>query len=262
MCKVALTALTALTSQNNQEVYLMMKFKIDKPNVLRGFGKKLKQIPFATANAMNGTGKQIVTALQSEMRSVFHQPTRYTTNSLRLKYAKKTKLEAEVVFKDAAPGRVSAGDYLKPQIKGGDRVAKPFERWMQRAGLLRPGEMLVPGKDAPLDSYGNVRRGMYPQIMSQLRLGHDRYSWSTDSKRSKKNVSRSGKFFWADGHRGLPRGIYRRRGKRLALIFLAVGHARYSPIFDFDGVARRKANEVWRDEFAKALRNAFATAKR
>jgi hypothetical protein len=132
--------------------------------MLRDLGTN--QVPFAAVAAMTRAAQAAKTDLTAAMRTSFDRPTRWTLNSLFLEPATKAKPQAAVFFKDDAPRGVPAGRYLKAQILGVPRVLKSHERLL----AMRPGYIVVPGKWAEIDAYGNVSMGQMRAIMAQLNL--------------------------------------------------------------------------------------------
>jgi hypothetical protein len=88
------------------------------------------------------------------MKRSLDRPMPYTLNSLYLQRATPANQQARVWFKDFAPKGTPAGKYLMPQVHGGERSDKRFERSLQRAGYLQRGKQLVPasGIRSRLDS--------------------------------------------------------------------------------------------------------------
>jgi hypothetical protein len=133
-------------------------------SMLRDFGRN--QVPFAAVAAMSRTAQAVKADLVAGMASAFDRPTRWTLGGLYVEPATKAKPEANVHFKDRAPGGVPAGKYLRAQILGGQRALKSHERLLG----LRPGYIVVPGKWAELDAHGNVSMGQLRAILAQLNL--------------------------------------------------------------------------------------------
>jgi hypothetical protein len=123
---------------------------------LRSFPGKANR---AAKVALNKTGKAIKEEMGKEMTRVFDHPTRYTINSLKLTPAKE-RPEAKVWFKE--PDRMQQ-HYLVPQVEGGPRKLKGFERGIG-IGDLYPTSFARP------NLYGNVSAGKIRQIMSVLGL--------------------------------------------------------------------------------------------
>lgn len=129
---------------------------------VKEFEKLLKTVPGkaerAAVVALTKTGQAIKKEVQREMTARFDKPGRYTLNSLQLDPATKARREARVWFKE--PGRMQQ-HYLVPQVEGGPRKLKGFERGI---GL---GE-LTPAMGARMTGAGNVSPGQIRQIMSVL----------------------------------------------------------------------------------------------
>ncbi|WP_405120729.1 hypothetical protein [Pseudomonas leptonychotis] len=241
-----------------------------------------EQLPFAAALALTRTAQGVQEELRAEMEVAFDRPTRATLNSLYVQPATKAKLEAKVFIKDGR-SRNSAGNivgregvwgkgraaskWLAPQIYGGQRNKKGFERRLERSGVLAPGQYVVPSDSTRLDSYGNVSQGQLNKMLSGAGAlsgaGYD--ANATDSDRSQAKGNR--RFFLVrKGSR--PIGIAERLGYgegsqnniRMALAF--VKRPTYGKGFDFFGVAERAAKDLLPIEFEKALAQALATRRR
>lgn len=215
-----------------------------------------KQWAFTTAIAMTRTGVRIKGAEQDTMRRVFDRPTDFTVNSVYLSPATPSKLEAEVFFKDWAPKGRAAGKYLLPQVHGGERELKGFERALQHAGWLPPGRFLVPASGAALDSHGNVSRGLIVKILSQLGANPSGANETLKLRKRRNATQQRGRYFYGDpGHHG--RGIWERIsfafGSAVNPIFIEVRkRPTYTVRFPFFDVGERVAGEAFTDEFARA----------
>ncbi|MDY0013863.1 MAG: hypothetical protein RBS40_13340 [Rhodocyclaceae bacterium] len=105
-----------------------------------------KQAGRAAEQALDRTAYAIRKDEKDEMRKVFVSPVPYTINSLKVTPTRGHNMVAIVGFKE--PERM-AQHYLIPQVEGGKRKLKGFERGVDM------GEM-VPGQSVKLDRYGNV----------------------------------------------------------------------------------------------------------
>lgn len=224
-----------------------------------------KQVQFATAKALTQTAKNVQTAVVREMETAFDRPTPYTLRSLFLKPAKPAELVAIVGLKDRAGSKAAMPpvELLAHQFRGGGRAWKGLERYLQRAGLIGAGEFVAPGAGARLDAYGNMSRGQIAQLMSQLRIGIDPYQHASKSARSRRNVKKAGRVFWARGNARdahLPRGAWIDAGPSVGLrpLLLVVSRPSYRRRIDLERIAR----EVVAREFAPAFNAAFADAIR
>lgn len=240
--------------------------------LLRGLDRKEKQVRFALAVALTRTAQDVKRAEVEEMQRAFDRPTPYTLRSLFMQRATPATLRAQVWLKDDRAGSGTPADrYLLPQIIGGSRAAKSFERTLQRAGYMRPGDRAVPGRFARLDRFGNVSYGQIIQILSQLRLtltaGYTRNK-STDTKKAKRAVQRQGGQYIAlpEGRGKLPPGIYQRRDFALGsaaprAVFVFVSSVTYRKRFAFERVARRTIAARLPAHFTRAYRTALASAR-
>jgi hypothetical protein len=141
-------------------------------------GLRKDQVPFATAYALTQTAKDAQKSIIESMQSVFDRPKPYTLNGTFVKAATKRNLQAVVKLKDGYNSvtnndgvRGTPDQYLRSQIKGGDRRPNAFERLLIYNGLLLPGYYAVPTNFAPKDAFGNVPPGFYTRVLSQLEIG-------------------------------------------------------------------------------------------
>lgn len=201
-----------------------------------------RQLPFILARGLTMTGQQVKTAERETIRTVFNRPTPFTVNSPMLKPATKYNLEAIVWLKDFAPKGTAGLDYLMPQIIGGARKVKRFERQMRNYGLLPPGMFVVPGAGAKLDQYGNIPGSKYVQILSAVGASSDSYQNRT-SRSALRNKKQS-RYFVVKQKRGRLRpGVYEIVGDRPRIILAFVKQPAYEAIYPFFEVAKKVARE-------------------
>lgn len=235
------------------------------------------QVPFATAVALTRTARDVREVERKSMPTVFDRPVPYTLNSLYVKPATKQDLTARVWVKDDRAGSgTPATRYLVPEIEGGRRGMKGFERLLQRAGALPAGWAAVPGAGADIDQHGNMRRGQITQILSYLRaFGEQGYSANiTDRKKARMargtKAKRGVSYFVSHGKlrdqtRHLPAGVWRRTsfgqaGTALTPILVFVPRAQYRRRWDFYGIAEREIARQFPVHFTTAFQQAVATA--
>lgn len=216
------------------------------------------QLPFATALALTRVAEDVKARLQGEMRSVFDRPTPYTLDSLRLIPATKERLSARVWIKDEADKASPATRWLTPEVFGGNRREKRVETLLQNRGLIGSGRYITPAKGAKLDRYGNLNRGQLQQILSGLGAQFDRYSNSTDSRRSRGNRVR----FFVMRKAGRAFAIGERLGKRSIAVRLAiVARPNYSTRLDFFAIGEAEARARLPSRFEAALAQALRSAR-
>ncbi|MGE8501676.1 MAG: hypothetical protein ACN6P1_05500 [Pseudomonas sp.] len=245
-----------------------------------------EQLPFAAALALTRTAQEVQKGLRHEMTNVFDRPTRATLGGVFIEPATREKMAARVWINDGGVSDFrraeslrtntplsnweedrAASRWITPNIFGGARSEKGFEKMLERVGALDGGRFVVPGKDQPLDQFGNIGRGRLNKILSGARLfAEEGYKANaTDSARSTaKGNTRY--FLIKKGRR--PIGIAERLGRgkgsrnniRMALVF--VRQPTYSRRFDFYGVAERIAEDQLPIQFELALAQAVATRRR
>lgn len=254
---------------------MVIKVQDNFDEVLRRMNGFEKQLPFAMVVALNRTANDVKAAEVAEIRRVFDRPTPYTLRSLYTSRATKEKLQAEVWLKDDRAGSgTPATRYLLPQIEGGLRGNKGFERLLQRAGIMEPGERAVPADGARLDPYGNMSRGQIVQIISQLKA-QGTAGYSLNASNAKRSVAKraSQQYFASQGttsyRRGearqhLPRGVWLRKktagGSTLMPVLLFTRRDRYAKRFDFFGVGQRTVAARFPFHFDAAATLAINTA--
>jgi hypothetical protein len=114
-----------------------------------------RHLPFATARALTLTARSASEAGRKEIPQVFKSPTPYTQNSIAFTPATKQSLTARVFVKDrVSKGGASPARYLLPEVRGGDRSLKRFEKALKSAGVMPPNLFAVPGGAASIDQYG------------------------------------------------------------------------------------------------------------
>lgn len=231
-----------------------------------------KQLPFAISVALNRTAKDhVIPAARREMQVVFDRPTAYTLNSLRQENATKSKLVVSVGFKGEFSD--AKGHYLWPEIDGGPRVTKRFEKMLSNLSILPEGMFAVPGQGAKLDSSGNMSAGQIIQILSQVRAQEfegfeSRIGGKTfNKKKIAAAVRRQGYriFVVKERTERLLPGIYARynfaHGTAVKPLLIFVPRPQYRKRFDFFGVSQKNAEAAFPAEFDKAMAEAIATAR-
>jgi hypothetical protein len=207
-----------------------------------------RQLPFVTAVALTNAMKDARTAEISEMQRVFDRPTRYTLNSIQVVPATKAKLVAELRFKEF--GGTPADKYLGPEVRGGPRAPKGFERALRAAGILWAGEFAVPGPGAKLDAYGNLSGGQITRILSALGASRDA---SQNTRRRPRLASRRRNldYFVLRGARA-PAGVYLRVGRRGIPVLFFVRAPTYRPRYPFYEVGRKVVPAAFARHFRAA----------
>jgi hypothetical protein len=227
----------------------VIKIKIEGLDEIRkgleGFSDR--RFNAACATALTRTAGEVKTAVRNELQRSIDRPTPYTLNSLFVKPATAARLEAVTFIKDdraTSKAGTPPTRYLLPQIEGGKRNVKRFERALQLAGHLPAGWVVVPGVGARLDAYGNIERGQIIQVLSQLRItlvaGTTR-NLGFGKKGIAAQRKAGGRFFVIKPGRTAQPGVYQREffGQSITPVMIFVKGAQYRRRIDFEGVARR-----------------------
>jgi hypothetical protein len=147
------------------------------------------------------------------MSRYIDRPTPFTVNSTYISFANPNRMRAEVGFKQFAAKGTPAGKYLSAMARGGDRSQKRSETVLRLAGAIGPSEYITPNKEGGWagDPYGNVPRGTYTMMISQLKAfgGSLSYLNASNSKRSQRKRARAGQFFMSRSGRAI---LYRSPG--------------------------------------------------
>ena len=109
-----------------------------------------KQLPFATARALNETIKVMEAETIKLMQNRFDSPTKWTLGAFRTIPATKARQTATLLLKDRAGGSDVANEYLRLQEQGG--TAKPMP---PRFGT-GSGQALVKPVGLKLNAFGNL----------------------------------------------------------------------------------------------------------
>jgi hypothetical protein len=110
-------------------------------------GVARKQIPFATAQAINATAEKLRIAQRANMSKVLDEPTPFTLNAIAIKKATKSNPTAIVYVKPVAAA------YLMPYETGGLNK-------LNSAALLKP-------VGAKVNQYGNLPRNLVKRLAAK-----------------------------------------------------------------------------------------------
>ncbi|HBG07697.1 MAG: hypothetical protein A2075_09240 [Geobacteraceae bacterium GWC2_58_44] len=202
-------------------------------DLLQGLIGMQRQIPYAVANGLNKTAGRIREATLSRMEAAFHNPTPFVMNSLqftpalaptsttkyrhtsgavrfggdmpgvsgwsRISPRSTPQLQATVWFKDP-PKLGDKKHFLLPQVEGGTRPIKAFEKGISHKSFV------MPSKGTTLDPYGNLGRGRITKLLSIAGGFHEvGFTMNTKSK------SKKAMYFRVLKQRGkLAPGVYER----------------------------------------------------
>jgi hypothetical protein len=245
----------------------MISVKHEIQRIGRNAQRIERQLPFAIALALTRTVQGVQKAEIHEMRDVFDRPTRYTLNSTYIEPATKQQLRATVGLKDEASEGTPPTKYLRPQLVGGGRRLKRFEKALRSVGVLPNGYVAVPGSAAKIDRFGNMSRGELNQILSYFRTnatsGFNFNASQASLRRRSNRLARQASaqsvqyFVGRPGDGKLPLGVWQRytfrSGSAIKPILIFIPWASYEGIFDFRYVGEITIRKLFPREFSSAL---------
>jgi hypothetical protein len=203
-----------------------------------------KQLPFATAQALTAVARRVQDTEKKAMPEVFDRPTPFTVNSVAVKGARKTNLEAVVFIKDIAAA------YLAPYEFGGNhKLIGSGKTW------LNPKDMTL------LNQYGNFGRAALKRFQGRpdVFIG----SVKTKSGESIGGVWQRPAAVQAVKTRS-KRGVALRGINKTGHLKLLVRFGDARPVkqhLEFGERAFETVDEVFATEFEAAMARAIATAK-
>ncbi|MGN6518649.1 MAG: hypothetical protein ACTHK2_04405 [Dokdonella sp.] len=228
-----------------------MTFTINFKSNIDDFQRKIsamahRQLPFATAQALNAVAKRVVEAEQDNERNVLDRPKPFTTGAIRISRATKTSLEAKVFMGDIT------AHYLEPYQFGGRNV-------LNSKALLKPVDAV-----RDLDQFGNLPRN----FLRSLRGRQDIFIGVVQTKRGPVNgvwqrSVEEGAAVPVVGRNGKVRRTRKNlntRGHLVLLVKFEDAHPARQQL-DWFGVAGRAAAKAFNREMGRALARAIATAR-
>lgn len=204
--------------------------------------------PRAMVDAINHTAFAARKVLQAEMTEVFDRPTPWTLKSLQVKKAKvgsgKAIEDAAIYVSDYAASKdVAPEAWLKAEVYGGGRRTKRLEERLRYYGLLPPGHMVMPGKGARLDAYGNLSKGHMEQLLSGLGAAEMVAGLTANASQAKRSLVKGhAKAFFVIRRGKTAIGIAERRGKRMEVVLVFIRRADYTRRFRFHEIVEKIAN--------------------
>lgn len=249
---------------------MKIQTKHDFDTLLKTLEATPEQLRFTTAVALTRTAQDVKKAEENEMRDIFDRPTPYTMTSVFMRSATKQNLEAVVWLKDFAGKATAAVDYLMPQIAGGSRRQKRFERALQAVGAMPEGYRAVPGDGAKLDANGNMDRGQIVQILSYFKAFPEAGYKANMTDKRKKALAKGSRtrqgfayFVGSPGDR-LPLGVWQRirfaAGTAIKPVMIFVRDADYESIFKFEYTGQQTVDRRFNTHFEQAFAMAMRTA--
>ncbi len=228
-----------------------------------------RQIPFAAALAVTDVAYKARDEVRVKLASAFDRPVPLTRRAHFAQFAggarrasKDAPWATVGVVSEVSKGTPPAR-YLEAELAGGARKLKPYERQLQRAGVLKDGWYTVAARGAPLDRFGNISGPIINAALSYLRVSSDRFQ----NRAVGKVKAKLRQFFVVFPDQGalsngrkLPPGIYMRTpggGFRSFVVFV-----RGAPNYGVRLNVKRIVQMAVRRHFPQAIERAIAYALR
>jgi hypothetical protein len=236
--------------------------------MLREFSDR--RLSNAISTSLTRGAKEMAGVWQDQIDRRVDRPNPRTKSATTFQGATAATLQARVLVKDKLSG-TPPSEYLAPQESGGvDTNLRKFEQALQNRGALPRGYVVVPGRGAQLDGYGNVSRSQIIAVIAQLGTnyspGYAQVIPRTVAGRLAA-MARKGIFYIAvlpDEAKAMrvSAGIYERSGAKLKAIFVFKRTRTYRKALDLQATAVREAPAVIADEFSIAVIESFARLQR
>jgi len=242
-------------------------------NAKEVFSKIKRDLDFITMISLNRTVADLaIFKMPNLVQEVFDRPTPFIMKGFEYKKATRENLTAALQIKDwVGP---SPQKSLSAEIFGGARKPKRFELALRAKGILPPDQFVAPGRDAKLDSYGNIASSQIIQILSGLgaftESGYIANKSNRKGARINKNTNnlfvinrlgRKSADFLNDHYntinvvKGLPMGIYMRVGKYgIKQLMKFIKQPVYSKRFNFYNESQKLGFQIFNYEFNKAFK--------
>lgn len=250
--------------------------------VMRELQRFEKQVAYASMRAVNNTAFAARKAVRDLIASSLDRPMPKTVALPNVtKRATRDDLSA-VIALDYRRFTGSQG-YLTPQIEGGKRVTKAFERRLQAIKILPQGMYAVFAKrSGALNQYGNLPGPKIRQILSYFQAfteagftGNMKAKTIDRMRQGKRKGMKFGmSYFVSTGKRfgglgmRLPPGIWERHypngtaGKSfIRPVLLFVQDVQYSRRLDYVGTVERTVGALLERELTKELARALRTSR-
>lgn len=236
-----------------------IRVTVDDVGFVKSLASTSKQIRAATMTGLTRTALKVRTAEQEEMRRVFDRPTPYSLNAFQVVPATRTDLNARIEQRGFGGGG-RPREWFNPQVYGGERKTKAFERKLAAVlGLPTSSTYFMPGPGARLDRYGNISGGQLQQVLSDLGAQTDKAQNASAASRKRNKRLRHVVIGRRGGRRFF---IGTRQGSRLSVVLTITDQApSYRKRFDFFGVADREARAIFPVEFDRAFMHYVGTGR-
>jgi hypothetical protein len=233
---------------------MSLKLSIDTAKLEKRFLELGRQAPYAMMRTINKLAyDDVKSAFIAEMKAKLDRPTNFTLNSISIRPATKSNLEAYIYVRNEAYKGIAPADYLTPVASGVESMLKRSEKLLRRRGVLKSNQRLIPGRRAKLDKYGNWSGAAMNKALSNIGHQSDRYQNTRHNTRKAKGQERYDYFLIPNGHPRLVPGIWKEeRGWAYPFVIFADNSADRKKLLDLQQAAdvairlnfNRRANQI------------------
>lgn len=210
---------------------------------VRGIPERV--ISYAASTALTRVAQAGQKAVVAELPRRLDRPTAYTLGATRVEPSTVSSLAARVAVKDKGAAGTAPEHYLVPEVFGGPRREKRFERALRYAGILQRGEFAVPGRRAALDAAGNLVRLELADVLAAAGA-------RAPGRRAGKARQAAQRSVFAGAIHGR-RGVWRRVERKVEpVLIFARSVPSYRTRVDFADIVRRIAEAEFAPEFQRA----------
>jgi len=222
------------------------------------------QIPKVFRRAANLTAGLVRTKLAEHLSTDLDRPTPVTLKSLYVKSANGDK-PARVWFKDSYNSGIPADTYLQPQVQGGPRKHKRFEKALIARGIMGADQYAIPSNDV-LNAFGNVAPGLSVKVLSGLGAAETVSGYTANASNSRRSKRKGNKRRYFVAKIANTSGIWERKatafGSGIRPVFIFVSKApSYKSQFKFFEIAEQAVAENYQSQFVQALDDAIRWSK-
>ena len=246
-----------------------ISIKDNLKQVKRELQKKRSQVPFAMSLTLNDIAFSGKKQIDTDIKTRLDRPTRFTQRSIEVVKSNKRNLTSTVKVRD----RQKQSKVLEHLFSGGSRTGKGAEGALLGLGVLPKGKYIVPGNDAPLDSFGNIKRSFIRKLIQYFRTfkpsrgnkstlppGVWMRKFDRAEKRNRKKKGLTGSFEFFAVHKQVTGGGGKRKGKgrKPEPILLFIDKPRYRQYFDI----RKTANRIILKDLDRSFKRNYDFATR
>jgi hypothetical protein len=229
-----------------------MAIKLEIQSELAKMSKDLaelspEQLRKALKSSAIQTAFKVKDGLRQAMLEQLDRPKNFTLNALYVDKGKKGGdfEDVTIQYRDRGGKAFFPGHYLLPQVFGGSRPMKRFEKALQYTFPQLGKVYVVPSQFAKLDAFGGVPGGYITRILSNLRADlsgtQNKGSRRTRNKKLGYIIVKDGIVLNGGGRTGLADGIYEKHAgeTKVYQVFHFSPSVTYQIHFKFYDVAER-----------------------